>query len=263
MGYKQVDIVLASAITDPTEFNVLIALASHADRFWSCYPSIARICQLSRFKERAVQNAIKRLQARGALVVRTGGGRGGASYYTIIPSALNPAGDAPFKEGKPRSKNTLRDNKSPQQMHETPHLLRQNPAADAPEYINEPVKNKSSSADDDAMRTRREKILTIIGCDPSGVTKELRFTGTTADMAEVRHWNEMGLSEAEQDSIIRDMLARARIKDPEFIPSSWRYFTTGMAALVRAKATPHDKTTLSPNTTREQRAARRRVILGG
>ena len=262
MGYKQVDLVLASAITDPTEIAVLIALASHADQRWSCYPSIARICRLSRYKERAVQTAIKRLKARGALVVRTGGGRGGASHYTIIPSALIPAGNAPIEEGKPRRKNTILDSGNAQQMRETPHSMRENPAADAPEYINEPVKNNSSSAAEDSALARREKILTIIGCDKSGVTKGLRLTGTTADMAEVGHWNELGLSEAEQDGIIRDMLARVRIKDPDFIPSSWRYFTVGMAGLVRAKAASPDKTTLLPNTTREQRAARRRAILG-
>lgn len=120
MGYKHVDSVLASAITDPTEIAVLIALASHADKQWSCYPSIARICRLSRYKERAVQSAIKRLKARGVLVVRTGGGRGGASHYTIIPSTLYPAANAPFQEEKPRSryvKPRSKCAKTPQQVH--------------------------------------------------------------------------------------------------------------------------------------------------
>lgn len=80
-------------------------------------------------------------------------------------------------------------------------------------------------------------------------------------MAEVNSWNDMGLSEAEQDGVIRDMLAKARIRDPDFAPSSWRYFTAGMTSFVRTKTVLGDQSTPTP-ITREQRVARRRAILG-
>lgn len=149
MSYRLVDMVLNSPLTDATEVAVLIALASHADKYCSCYPSIERICNLSRRKERAVQGAIKSLAERGVISVKTGGGRGGASFYTIHPSALKPADDAGIKPEKPRRKCGVRKTETPQQMPKTPHLLRENPAADAPEPISEPVKNRSIGARED------------------------------------------------------------------------------------------------------------------
>lgn len=146
MGYRLVEMVLESSVSDPTETAVLIALASHADKYFSCYPSIARICKLSRYKERAVQGAIKRLSARGVITVKTGGGRGGASFYVINPSTLNPAADATFKQEKPRSRNTVSDDKTPHLIPETPHLTTENPAADADEPVREPVKKRSNGA---------------------------------------------------------------------------------------------------------------------
>ncbi|MBM3606571.1 MAG: helix-turn-helix domain-containing protein, partial [Alphaproteobacteria bacterium] len=146
MSYRHVEMVLNSSISDPTEAAVMIALASHADQYFSCYPSIARLCQLSRYKERAVQNAIKRLQERGVIIVKQGGGRGGASFYTIVPAALNPAADAPISGPKPRTRNTVSDTETPHLIPETPHLMRENPAADAPEPIQEPIQEPQSCA---------------------------------------------------------------------------------------------------------------------
>lgn len=270
MSYRHVEMVLNSSVSDPTEAAVLVALASHADQYFSCYPSIARLCQLSRYKERAVQNAIRRLQERGVLLVKTGGGRGGASFYTIVPSSLNPAADAPITGQKPRIKNPVSGAETPHLIQETPHLMRENPAADAPEPIQEPnqepitVREAPQQDDVDDTLTRREEVLILMGCDTSGVTSEGKFIGGTNDQQEMAKWDGLGLTRQQQDAKIREMLASKRAKHPGFIPATWAYFTTGMLSLADAKtAAPRPAGAAAPTETPEQRQRRYRKMIGG
>lgn len=92
-----------------------------------------------------------------------------------------------------------------------------------------------------AADSRREAILEIMGCDPRGITPDGRFTGTTADMAELPKWDGMGLTRSEQDGVIRDMLAKARSKNPQFMPGRWSWFTAGMADLRNRKCASGDE----------------------
>jgi uncharacterized protein YdaU (DUF1376 family) len=85
--------------------------------------------------------------------------------------------------------------------------------------------------------THRERILVAIGVDPSGLTgPNGRMLGTQADMAEVGHWQSLGITDDDQLAVISEMMARKRDPGP---PSSLRYFTGGMLRLAEArKATP-------------------------
>lgn len=273
MSYRHVEMVLNSSIADPTEAAVMIALAHHADQYFSCYPSIARICQLARYKERAVQNAIRRLQDRGALLVKTGGGRGGASVYTIVPSALNPAADAPISVDKPRTKNTVSGAETPHLIPETPHLIPLNPAADAPEPIQEPNQEPTTVREAEpqevvgvaAAPSRREEVLILMGCDTSGVRPDGKgWTGSLNDQQEWPKWDALALSRTEQDAKIREMLDSKRRSEPGFIPSTWRWFTTGMQSLADdKKAGPVTGTSSARVETPEQRQKRRKRMIGG
>ncbi len=64
--------------TDPTAKLVLLALADHANGATAlAWPSIARLVALTGLSERAVQQALRRLEAEGkvARATRPGGGR--------------------------------------------------------------------------------------------------------------------------------------------------------------------------------------------
>lgn len=266
MGYRLVEMVLNSGVTDPTEAAVLIALAHHADKFCSCFPSIARICQLSRYKERAVQQAIKRLSARGVISVKTGGGRGGASFYTIHPAALNPAADAPFSSDKPRAKCGDTDPKTPQQMRETPHLMRENPAADAPEPVIEPVKNQlgcargHQAAISDRAVAMRAVIVDALGIDATALT----VRGTPAVLglkaeeieASLSVWDQHKLTDDQIAAAIRSTVARERGKQAGWLPRGVRYFDHGIAD--HAKRRGQAVSTTASDSSETRRAERRK-----
>ena len=264
MNYRLVEMVLGSSITDATETAVLIALAFHADKYCSCFPSIQRLCQLSRYKERAVQGAVKRLAERGVISVRTGGGRGGASFYTIHPNALNPAANAPINADKPRSKCAVvkeetpqQMRETPQQMRETPHLTTENPAANAPEHVIEPVKNpavREAELGKDRIPAMRDAIVSALGL----TGRELNTSGTfvVAGMdarnveASLIVWSGRGLTDEQIISAIRAKIATERGKDARFMPRSIRFFDgaiSDFAKRITAGSAPQQTTQHKPD----------------
>lgn len=82
--------------------------------------------------------------------------------------------------------------------------------------------------------SRREEILTIIGC-PEGVTPQGRIVGTTNDMQQCPRWDDLGLTRAEQNAKIREMLDGMRRTEPELMPVTSEWFTAGIEDLASAK----------------------------
>ncbi|MFC3169241.1 helix-turn-helix domain-containing protein [Paracoccus fontiphilus] len=274
MSFRLVEMVLESAIEDATEVAVLIALASHADKFFSCYPSIARLCKLSRYKERAVQGAIKRLAERGVITVKTGGGRGGTSFYTINPAALKPAADAPFQDDKPRSKNTVSDDKTPQQMRETPHLTTENPAADADEPSQEPVKNHAARAHEgeksDRILSLRAGLLDAMGLTGSELNTSAVFPVRSMSPAELQLsldvWTKDGLTDQQIIAAVSAKMQAERERDGSFLPKSVRFFDGAISDHAKRLSRPAGRgasTATAQAETPEQRSRRRRRLIGG
>lgn len=90
--------VYDSDLEDIYDVSVMLALANHADDSGVCYPSIARICKLSRCKPRKAQNVIKSLQDRGYLFIEIQAGPRGTNRYhltPIPPHSVHPAQYAP------------------------------------------------------------------------------------------------------------------------------------------------------------------------
>lgn len=117
----------------------------------------------------------------------------------------------------------------------------------------------------DDQPTRRDQVLALMGVDRCGLTSAGKFTGSVADVAETEKWSAMGLTVAEQDGVIREMLAKAKSKNPEFLPSTWRWFTTGMSSLVSAKSAPAptgSASGFSAQTDREKHLAYLRRLAG-
>ena len=63
---------------------VLLAIADHADDSGVAFPSMRRIAEKSCMTERGARGVVRRLEAQGWLSTTVGGGRGGASVYTIL-----------------------------------------------------------------------------------------------------------------------------------------------------------------------------------
>ncbi|GLC92336.1 hypothetical protein Tamer19_17440 [Cupriavidus sp. TA19] len=92
---------------------VLISLADNANDQGVCWPSIPTIAKRVCASERAVQNAIKWLEA--AEVVKANRLNGRHTSYTVTPAAYSPP-----KDIHPRTKCTGEGNAPAQQMHHTP-----------------------------------------------------------------------------------------------------------------------------------------------
>lgn len=99
----------------PTQKAVLISLADNANDHGECWPSISTIAERTCFSERAVQNAIKWLEAEQVLFADRSNGR--HTRYVIVPS--NYIGENPRRSCTP----TNAPPAPPQELH---------PAAGAP-----------------------------------------------------------------------------------------------------------------------------------
>jgi hypothetical protein len=70
----------------PTAKAVLLVLAEHADEWCRCWPSLARIGNMTCHSERAVRNALRWLEQKGVIRVEIGAGK--ANRYTVTPQVL-------------------------------------------------------------------------------------------------------------------------------------------------------------------------------
>ncbi|PQO23103.1 hypothetical protein C2I36_09545 [Rhodobacteraceae bacterium WD3A24] len=99
--------------------------------------------------------------------------------------------------------------------------------------------------------THRERLLEAMGADPAtGLTgPNGRILGTQSDMEEAGRWaDDLGLSEDDQLSVVREVMARKAEPGP---PVSFRYFTPAMRELAGARNAPR----LSPAAPKEGSAA--------
>ncbi|AHC85680.1 hypothetical protein X969_08140 [Pseudomonas monteilii SB3078] len=81
--------------------SVLISLADNANDDGVCWPSIARICERTCLKERAVRNAIRWLESVGLLVAKERAGR--STYYVVTPASYAPGIKCPPAPDAPRT----------------------------------------------------------------------------------------------------------------------------------------------------------------
>ncbi|MBM3603585.1 MAG: helix-turn-helix domain-containing protein [Alphaproteobacteria bacterium] len=136
MSIKIMSAVFESETLGPTERLIMLALADHADDAGRCYPSISRLCQRTGLGERAVQNNLKALVAKGHVTIVPNAGQGLANLYFV---SATPASDAPPHEMHPRTK-----------CADTPAPRSKTPARDAPKPSRntiEPSKEVSARAE--------------------------------------------------------------------------------------------------------------------
>lgn len=241
---------------DSSECLVLIALADHADDQGRCYPSIARLAKRTKLSGRGVQKVISRLIEKGFVTVTPCAGQGGANLYTVTAT---PEPRSPLNDVHPRTEFTTPLNhvrKTPEPRSPKPSGTVIEPSTTAREAQAHVVA---------ATLSRREQVLTLIGCDTTGMRPDGKgWTGNTNDQQELPKWDALGLSRSEQDTKIGEMLAKQRRKVPGFIPNTWGWFTAGMEDLAAAKR--HPVRSAVPQETREtpeQRRARRQRMIGG
>lgn len=275
MSYRLVDMVLKSSVTDPTEAAVLVALASFTDKYCSCYPSVPSLCARARYKERAVQGAVKRLEERGIISVRIGRGRGGANFYTIHPAALKPAPDADNDDDKTRRKRALKGEENPHLTTEKPASDDIKPAADAHEPTKEPTKEPKSCARAREAGPEKGRVLKMRSAliEAMGLTgSELNTSGTfivqkmaPADLElSLDVWSKEGLSDDQIIAAVRAKVQGEKSRDPSFIPRSVRLFDGPIHDHALRLKRPSAARTTDPQTeTPEQRQRRYRKMIGG
>ncbi|WP_246228451.1 helix-turn-helix domain-containing protein [Pseudomonas nitroreducens] len=77
----------------PAQKAVLISLADNANDEGVCWPSVAKIAERTCLFERAVQQAIKVLKERKALIIEARQGR--STMFTVTPAAFAPPKEMP------------------------------------------------------------------------------------------------------------------------------------------------------------------------
>lgn len=237
MSVRLMAAVFESETLGPTERLIMLALADHADDKGRCYPSIERLCQRTGLSQRAIQTNIRKLTESGYIVVQHGGGKGRANVYLV---RANPATDAGYGNENPAPDAGYKPRTKCRVSGQTPHLLRSNPAADAPQPSGTIIGGGDTRArelPDYQNRTLRERLLAACGADPvSGLTgPNGRILGTQADMAEVDRWrSDLGLSDDQIAAMIADVMARKR----DGPPSSLTYFRAAMQRLAAEMAQP-------------------------
>jgi DNA-binding transcriptional ArsR family regulator len=100
-------------------------------------------------------------------------------------------------------------------------------------------------------RTRREELLMAMGHEnPNAISVRGRIAGNREDMAEADRWTvDLGLTHAEQLSVIRDAMASKRDPGP---PTTFSYFNKPMARLAGEKARPCLQPIYPTENTRER-----------
>lgn len=120
--------------------SVLISLADNANDDGVCWPSIARICERTCLKERAVRNAIRWLESVGLLVAKERAGR--STYYVVTPASYAPGIKCPPAPDAGDPGTTC-----PSPRHQMPDT----PAPDAPRTViepkGEPSRNRKRASD--------------------------------------------------------------------------------------------------------------------
>jgi len=94
---------------------------------------------------------------------------------------------------------------------------------------------KADDASQEIPREKRERLLAAMGADPvSGMHgPNGRRLGTVNDMAISEKWDSLGLSEAEQLGVVKQIMAR--MQSP---PNTFNYFSQAMSDLAAQKKAP-------------------------
>lgn len=117
-GWSWVKWAWEASISNSSEKFVLVALAQHANREGTCYPSVARIMRRTALGERCVQSKLKSLEMRGLLRRTTRAGTSTLYYLTPVTDVPSQVGRAAADAPHPRKTCTP----PPQQMHPTPAI---------------------------------------------------------------------------------------------------------------------------------------------
>jgi hypothetical protein len=238
--------------------SVLNAIADHANADGECFPSIARLAEVTGFATRTVQNKIVELEALGLLKREIGGGwvakgKGRSSRFQLIQSV--PA-DAADQQSYP-----ARDALSGESYHARPAPLSTENigenaglpctacrgsevskkvgggSAHACEHTHasEPARGPTPSAQRQAEVAENGKHPPPAHqIDPERLGEVLEALGwarlgkrpTRDDLGRMRAWtHQLGLSHADQLEVIREVLATNR--DPDAI-RTFNYFSEAM-----------------------------------
>lgn len=94
MSIEGIRAAFASPVANPTQKAIMVVLGHHADQSLVAAPSIATIMACTAFSERAVQGALRTLEAEGRIVRRPRTGYHGetlpAVYYLAFAAARVP-----------------------------------------------------------------------------------------------------------------------------------------------------------------------------
>lgn len=143
-----------------------------------------------------------------------------------------------------QSENATRPNENkrlqkPRQSHTEPEPDTEDTTSVVSKRVNADAEKSAS------VNEPRVKLLDAMGVGEDGISGPSSFIGTTLDMAEASQWAAMGIPLSQQCEIIKEVCRRKRTSEPGWRPSRFRYFTSAMVDVVRAKTAPLESQTAS------------------
>ncbi|WP_102945288.1 helix-turn-helix domain-containing protein [Stenotrophomonas sp. VV52] len=174
----------------PTPKAVLISLADNASDQGVCWPSITTISERTCFSERAVQNAIKWLEAAGILTADRSNGR--HTSYRITPAAyappqeMHPAAGAsvpPQEMPKPPQEMRLPPQEVPSNRKEPSRTVRSNRQGSAAQVAAELLPGLPENLVADFLAVRKAKKLPLTETAVAGLQREAAKAGMSLESA--------------------------------------------------------------------------------
>lgn len=264
MSIKVMSWVWENGPKDPTERLTLLALADWADDAGSCYPSMIGIAEKTGVTERGARGIVRRLEANGWIIIKTGGGRGGKNVYRVVmakPGTTNP---------EPETGNDVK----------TRNVTTQNPERDCtkpgtavPPNRQEPSRNHAARGqegqDGDRILNLRAGLIQAMGLTGSEFNTSGTFVVRSMSPAELQLsldvWSKDGLTDQQIIAAVSAKMQAERERDGSFLPKSVRFFDGAIgdhSKRLKRSAGKAATTTTGQTETREQRSKRYARMIG-
>jgi hypothetical protein len=196
---------------DATAKHTAHVISTYMNGAGDSFPGKETIARGASLSVRAVDEAIKRIEAAGFLkVVRSPGGRPN-HYWAKLPHPADAAGSTPQEmQGSETADPAADDNEPRSSRHQTPQLTTSNPAGAAPESVNEIDAEVEPKATDSARPAiSQQNVVAAWSCDVRLKHGDICGSSFPTESALQRHkleshWESIG---ADWSSVLGDMSA--------------------------------------------------------
>lgn len=222
---------------------LLLRLADYANDQGRAWPSVRRLAADLNRHERNVRKALAELRDAGEIVQIDTVGRGVPVYevqaavrFKAKLASVYQADEEATPTATPGDSDRGRHHEPLAEAPGTPGDSAPLPLAEAPPLtVKDPPKNRqcagARSDFDDAVAELHAELCMVLGIDPPTNGHGL------GDLSPIEEWLGKAPDQAEAiEDIIRQRVRQKRSSDPDFLPSTWRYFDQAVTEGLQVRA---------------------------